>query len=120
MNKSGDFLAMLFRMKNIERWGLMYNIRNESLSDHSLECAILAYSLAVIGNVYFKKEYNPDKIASSAMLHDMSEILTGDLPTPVKYYNDEIKSAYKKVEEISSYRPANCAAGGFVPHSTGC
>ncbi|MBE6550731.1 MAG: 5'-deoxynucleotidase [Ruminococcaceae bacterium] len=95
---SGRFYAMLFRTKNINRWGLMYNTRHETLADHSYECAVLAHALAVIGNVYFGKNYNADRIASQALLHDMSEILTGDLPTPVKYYSEEITKAYKRIE----------------------
>ncbi|MEA4833001.1 5'-deoxynucleotidase YfbR [bioreactor metagenome] len=97
----GNFLALLFRMKNIKRWGLMYNTRSENLAEHSLECAFVAHALAVIGNTRFSKQYDPEKIATSAMFHDVSEIITGDLPTPVKYFNDDIKTAYKKIEKTA-------------------
>ena len=101
MNQNGDFYAFLFRMKNIDRWCLMFNTKVENLSVHSLECAILSHALAVIGITEFGEDYNAEKIASAAMFHDMSEIFTGDLPTPVKYYNDAIRDSYKSIEKIA-------------------
>ena len=101
MNHNGDFYALLFRMKNINRWGLMYNTRNENLSEHSMECAVLAHALALIGNRRFGKKINAERVLSAALFHDMNEVLTGDLPTPVKYYNDSIKESYKDIERIS-------------------
>ncbi len=101
---NGKFYAMLFRMKSIMRWGLMYNTKSESLSEHSFECAVLAHALALIGNKYFGKEYDCEHIAACALLHDMSETLTGDLPTPVKYSTDELKTAYKKIEKKAENR----------------
>ena len=95
------FYAMLSRMKNINRWGLMRNTRNENLSEHTLEVAFIAHALAVIGNKRLGKNINADKVAVSAMFHDTSEIITGDMPTPIKYYNSEIKAAYKKIEAIA-------------------
>lgn len=96
-----DFYAFLSRMKNIYRWGLMRNTTRESLSEHSFEVAIIAHALAVIGNKRLGKNYDANLCAAAALFHDTSEILTGDLPTPVKYYNPEIKEAYKKVEKIA-------------------
>ncbi|MBR3836994.1 MAG: 5'-deoxynucleotidase [Clostridia bacterium] len=101
MNHNGDFYALLFQMKNITRWGLMYNTRSENLSEHSMECAVLAHALAIIGNRHFGKKLDPDRLLSAALFHDMNEVLTGDLPTPVKYYNDGIKESYKEIERIS-------------------
>ena len=95
---SNRFYAMMSRMKNIYRWGLMRNTRKENLSEHSLEVAQIAHALALIGNKRLSKNYNPDFISTVAMYHDTSEIITGDLPTPIKYYNDEIKKAYKQIE----------------------
>ena len=95
------FYAMLSRMKNINRWGLMRNTRNENLSEHTLEVAFIAHALAVIGNKRLGKNIDADKVAVSAMFHDTSEIITGDMPTPIKYYNSEIKAAYKKIESIA-------------------
>lgn len=101
MNHNGDFYALLFRMKNITRWGLMYNTRSENLSEHSMECAVLAHALAVIGNQHFGKNYAAERLLCAALFHDMNEVLTGDLPTPVKYYNEGIKESYKEIERIS-------------------
>ncbi len=95
------FYALMFRMKYINRWSLMRSNFSENLSEHSLETAMLAGALANIGNSYFGKKYDADKITVKAMFHDAAEILTGDLPTPVKYYDDEIRSAYSKVESFA-------------------
>lgn len=101
MKNNGDFYALLFKMKNISRWGLMYNTRPENLSEHSMECALLTHALAMIGNHRFHKSYHAEKLLSAALFHDMNEILTGDLPTPVKYYNEDIKKSYKEIEAVS-------------------
>ncbi len=94
-----NFFALINRMKYINRWGLMRNSREENLSEHSLDTAVIAHALAVINNVRFNGNLNPERIAVLAMYHDASEIITGDLPTPVKYANDDIKQAYKDVEK---------------------
>ena len=96
------FLAMIFRMKYISRWSLMFNRQSENLSEHTLECAFITHLLAVIGNKYFNGNYNPDKLVVYALFHDASEILTGDLPTPVKYYNEELKTSYKELEKTAA------------------
>lgn len=93
-----NYYAMLFRMKYINRWALMRNLRVETLSEHSLETAFIAHCLAVIAKRRFGEEINPDSVAVAALFHDTAEVITGDLPTPVKYYNDDIKSAYKNIE----------------------
>lgn len=94
-----SFFAMISRIKYINRWGLMNNTRQENLSEHSLEVAIIAHALGVINNKRFNGSINPERLAVLAMYHDASEIITGDLPTPVKYNNDKIKTAYKEIEE---------------------
>lgn len=99
-----QFYSMLSRMKLINRWGLMRNTHNENISEHSLETAMLAHSLAVIGNTYFGKSYNAERCALLGIFHDVTEIITGDLPTPVKYGSDEIRTAYKQVEENAKNR----------------
>ncbi len=104
MPTNGNFYAMLFRMKDINRWGLMYNTKHETLAEHSMQCALLAHALAEIGIHKYGKTYSADRICTAALLHDMSEILTGDLPTPVKYHNDEIRTAYKKIEAAAEER----------------
>lgn len=99
MDRTGEFYALLFRSKNINRWGMMRNMFPENLSSHSWETAVLTHALALIGNREFSKNYNVEKLVLFALYHDVSEILTGDLPTPVKYYNEDIKTAYKKIEQ---------------------
>jgi len=92
------FFALLFRLKYINRWGLMRNFRTENVSEHSLEVAIIAHALAEIGIAYFGKTYDPASIALKAVYHDVSEIFTGDLPSPIKYHTDEMKKSYKAIE----------------------
>ena len=95
------FFALISRMRYIERWGLMRNTFQENIQEHSHMVAVLAHGLALIQRDILGGEADPDRCASAALFHDASEILTGDLPTPIKYYNPEIKQAYKQVEAIS-------------------
>lgn len=95
------FFALLSRMRYIGRWGLMRNTFHENIQEHSHMVAVLAHALAMIKRDIFHEEADPDRCASIALLHDASEILTGDLPTPIKYYNPAIRNAYKQVEEVS-------------------
>ena len=95
------FYAMLSRMKYINRWGLMRNTREENLSEHSLEVAFIAHALGIINNEVFNGSINADRLAIFGMYHDVTEIITGDMPTPVKYYNSEIRTAYKEVEKAA-------------------
>ncbi len=95
------FYAMLFRMKHIKRWGIMHSVIPDHLSTHSLEVGFLAHSLAMIGNEVYGKKYDLERIAVKAIYHDVPEIFTGDIPTPVKYYSDETKQAYDAVEVAS-------------------
>ena len=103
MGKS-HFFAFFARMKYINRWSLMRNVFYENLSQHSNEVAAIAHMLALIGNKRFGKSYNADRAAVLGVYHDMPEILTGDMPTPVKYFNSEIKTAYKAVEREAAER----------------
>ncbi|WP_288656827.1 5'-deoxynucleotidase [Pantoea sp. UBA6567] len=98
------FFAHLSRLKLINRWPLMRNVRTENVSEHSLQVAMVAHALAVIKNLKFAGELNPDRIAMLALYHDASEVLTGDLPTPVKYYNAQIAHEYKKIEKIAQQK----------------
>lgn len=102
MAKTNHFFAMMARMKYIERWALMRNSCQENISEHSLDVAMIAHALAVIGNIRFGKNLDENKAALIGMYHDATEIITGDLPTPVKYYNKGIKSAYKEVERVAA------------------
>jgi metal dependent phosphohydrolase len=96
------FFAMMARMKYISRWSLMRNSDSENISEHSLEVAMIAHALAVISNVRFGNDLNTERAALIGMYHDTTEIITGDMPTPVKYFNTDIKSAYKEVEDIAA------------------
>lgn len=98
------FFAMISRMKYIDRWGLMNNTKTENISEHSLETAILAHAIVNIANVRLGEDLNADKAAVIALFHDAGEIITGDMPTPIKYYNPEIKNAYKAVEKVAEER----------------
>lgn len=94
-----SFFALAFRQKYIRRWGLMRNTMTENLSEHAMETAVLAHALALIGNEYFEKQYDPDRIATLALFHDVPEVYTGDLPTPVKYFDENSRESYKHIEE---------------------
>jgi 5'-deoxynucleotidase len=89
-------------MKFIKRWGLMHNTYPENIQEHSLRVAMIAHALAVIRNRVFGGNINPERTAVLALYHDASEVLTGDMPAPVKYFNPEIKTAYKTIEAASS------------------
>lgn len=102
---ANEFFALMGRMRYITRWGLMRNTFSENLTEHSYMTAMLAHALALIRRDILKLEGpEPDRCAVAALYHDASEILTGDLPTPVKYYNPDIKQAYKQVEHIAGNR----------------
>ena len=93
------FFAMISRMKYIDRWALMRNEHRENLTEHSFEVAVIAHALAEIGSKRFGKQLNGEKAALLGLFHDAAETLTGDMPTPVKYYNEEVRNAYKTVEQ---------------------
>ncbi len=94
-----NFFATIARMKYIERWALMRNTRPENLSEHSLEVSMIAHALCVIGNVRYGKKLNEEKAALMGVYHDASEIITGDMPTPIKYYNKAMKDTFRKIED---------------------
>lgn len=95
------FYALLSRMRYITRWGLMRNSIQENIQEHSHMVAVLAHALALIRRDICGLSADPDRCASAALFHDASEILTGDLPTPIKYYNPAIRDAYKELEAVS-------------------
>ncbi len=98
------FFATISRMKYIERWALMHSSRVETLSEHSLEVAMIAHALCVIGNKRYGHHMDAEKAALIGVYHDSSEIITGDMPTPVKYANDDLKDAFKNVEKHAEKR----------------
>ncbi|MDD6262879.1 MAG: 5'-deoxynucleotidase [Clostridiales bacterium] len=93
-----SFFAFVDRTKYINRWGLMRSIDTENVCEHSMQTAVLAHALAVAARDVFGKDIDPNRIAAAALYHDCSEILTGDMPTPVKYKSGELEAAYKKAE----------------------
>ena len=98
---ANNFFAYLSRMKQINRWSLMRNIRTENIQEHSHMAAVLAHALCVIDNSYFGGHTDPAHSAELALYHDVGEVIIGDLPTPVKYFNPEIKASYGHVEDIA-------------------
>lgn len=101
---NSNFFAMVNRMKLIDRWALMRNTSKENIAEHSQSVAVIAHALAVIGNKKFQKNYNAERVCLLALYHDTTEVITGDMPTPVKYYNDDIQDVYKDIERIAGER----------------
>lgn len=108
-----SFYALLSRMRYITRWGLMRNTFSENVQEHSHMVAVLAHALALIRRDILGLEADPERCATAALFHDASEILTGDLPTPVKYFNPQIKQAYKQVERVSTDKLMNMLPPGL-------
>lgn len=100
MNNS--FYALVLRMKYIDRWGLMRNTFSDNLAEHSLDTAILAHALCLIGNEYFGKSLDPERAAVLALFHDAGEIITGDMPTPIKYRSEALRGLYREVEDAAA------------------
>lgn len=98
------FFAYLSRMKFIRRWGLMHSTYSENIQEHSSQVAIIAHALAIIRNRLFGGNVDPDRVAALALYHDASEVFTGDLPTPIKYFNPDIKTTYHAIEETANER----------------
>lgn len=112
---AGHFFALISRMRNIRRWGLMANTFEENIQEHSHMVAVLAHALAMIRRDVFLKEADPEHAAAVALFHDASEILTGDLPTPVKYFNPEIRKAYAQIETVSLEKLLKMLPGELAP-----
>ena len=98
---SFSFFACLSRLKLIRRWSLMRNTVPENDAEHSLQVAMIAHALAVIARDRYGKQVNPEHVLSLAVYHDATEVMTGDLPTPVKYHNEELRGAYHQLEALS-------------------
>ena len=99
-----SFFPMIARMRYINRWGLMRHTQTENIQEHSHMVAVLAHALAVIENEKFGGQVDPGQVAVAALYHDASEILTGDMPTPIKYDNPAIQSAYQQVEAVAEQK----------------
>ncbi|MBR2121535.1 MAG: 5'-deoxynucleotidase [Lachnospiraceae bacterium] len=104
MDSEYTFLALMHRMNYIERWALMRNARTENVGEHSLEVCMILHLLCEIGNSRFGRHLDPGRAVLLALYHDAPEILTGDMPTPVKYYNDRIRESYRDIEEAAKDR----------------
>lgn len=98
------FFAYIARMKHIKRWGLMRSNREENVQEHSLQVAMIAHCLALIENKRYGGHLNPEHVMALAVFHETAEVITGDLVTPIKYYNEEIRKAYKDVEKLAEER----------------
>ncbi len=101
---ANSFFAYMARMKYIRRWGLMKSVTEENIAEHSAQVAQLAHALALIRNKKFGGQLNADRIATIALYHETSEVMTGDLPTPIKYYNESIRRSYKEIEHTANER----------------
>ena len=102
------FFACLSRLKLISRWSLMRNTQPENDAEHSLQVAMIAHAIAVIGRDRYGRTVDPAHVLSLAVYHDATEVMTGDLPTPVKYHNEELRGAYRRLEDVSAKKPC-CA-----------
>jgi len=96
------FFAFMAKMKYIKRWGIMRNAVDENILEHALQTAMIAHALAIIKNTFFGGHVNPERVMALAVYHEASEVITGDLPTPIKYHNPQIKEEYKKIESIAN------------------
>lgn len=111
---SSHFFAYLARMKFIKRWGLMHNTYSENVQEHSLRVAQIAHALALIRNRRFGGAVNPERVAVLALFHDASEVLTGDLPSPIKYFNPEIRDTYRGIEASAAQRLLDMVPGDLA------
>ena len=116
MRAKSEFLAHLWKMKYIRRWGLMRNVESENLHEHSWQVAVTAHLLAVLYNEDAEKPVDPDRVAAAALFHEIGEAIVGDLPTPIKYFNQETQRAFEKLETSARDRllttlPSSMQAG---------
>jgi len=109
-----NFFAYISRMKFIKRWGLMRNTHDENIQEHSMQVAMIAHNLALIENKLFDGQYDSNYIMVLAAYHEVSEIITGDLPTPIKYYNPKIMKEYKKIEKMANEKIINMLPKEFM------
>ncbi len=116
--KQHHFFAYLSRMKHIKRWGLMRNTETENIKEHSMDVAVLAHALALIHNTYFGGALDEKKIMAMGLFHETGEIMTGDLPTPVKYYNQSIQKAYQEIEQMAVSRAMDMLPEELKPGMT--
>ena len=114
------FFAYLSRLKLIRRWSLMRNTQPENDAEHSLQVAMIAHAIAVIGRDRYHRDTNPEHVLTLAVYHDATEVMTGDLPTPVKYHNDELRNAYHRLEDVSADRLLDLLPKDMQPAFSPC
>lgn len=112
---SKHFFAYISRMKYIFRWNLMRNTERENIQEHSMQVVWIAHALSIIGNKFFNKNYIIEDVLALAAYHEASEVITGDLPTPIKYHNPNIKKAYKAIEELACQKLLNMLPDNLKP-----
>lgn len=113
--KLSHFFAYVFRTKYIKRWSLMRSSQSENVQEHSHQVAVIAHALCTIHNEIFKGHSNPDRAAVMALFHDVSEVLTGDMPTPVKYFSSEMREAYKNIETKANLKMVQLLPSALGP-----
>lgn len=104
MQEPSHFFAYLARMKYIARWGVMRNTRTENIQEHSLQAAMIAHGLALISREVFGRQVDPERAMALAVFHEVSEVITGDLPSPIKHHDPALRSAYGRIEESARQR----------------
>ena len=109
------FFAYLSRLKLITRWSLMRNTQPENDAEHSLQVAMIAHCIAIIGRDQYARPTNPEHVLSLAVYHDATEVMTGDLPTPVKYHSEELRDAYRRLESLSAERLLSMLPEAYQP-----
>ncbi len=114
------FFAYLSRLRLIRRWSLMRNTQPENDAEHSLQVAMIAHAIAVIGRDRYGRDTDPEHVLALAVYHDATEVMTGDLPTPVKYHNEELRSAYHRLEDVSADRLLALLPEDLRPAFTPC
>lgn len=104
MDSPSHFFAYMSRMKFIQRWGVMRNTHSENIQEHSLQAAMLGHALAIIARDQFGRDVDPERVMALALYHDASEVITGDLPSPIKHHDPDLSSAYGRIEEAARVR----------------
>jgi len=113
-DSTSSFYAYLSRLKWIKRWGLMRNAHEENVMEHSWDVAVIAHALALIKNRYFDGQVDANAITTAALFHDVTEVITGDLPTPIKYHSSAIHDAYKQIEHQAEQKLLSILPAGLI------
>lgn len=109
------FFAYVSRLRYIRRWGLMRSVMPENDAEHSLQVAMIAHAIAIMGRDRYGRQVDPEHVLALGVYHDVSEVITGDMPTPVKYQTDELRRSYKDVERMANERLLSMLPEGLRP-----